>query len=337
MIRFHSYLLLVLVSACLMTCEEVFLEEELANDARTNFEYLWQQCDEKYSFFEYKNVDWDSVYSEYSPRVANGMSADSLFRVLWDMMNELRDGHVNLIAPFNVSRFDVDLLGPDNIDFRVVRENYLSDRYYTTTPIIHDILADGQVGYLRIGSFGTTVGEGDIQFPLALYRNTRGLILDIRGNGGGSLSSVFTIMNRMARERTKVYDSFIKSGPGRNEFEGPQEAFVDPPDRGQTYTKPVMVLTDRGTYSAASFLALIARELPQMTLIGDTTGGGLGIPNGGQLPNGWTYRLSISRTISTDGQNFENGVPPDIRVILDRDLAEQGIDNVIERAIAEIL
>lgn len=330
---FLSLLLVLLLSGC----EELFLLEEAENTDRANFEYLWQECNEKYAFFEYKNVDWDSVYDAYSPRVRDGISPDSLFRVLWDMLNELKDGHVNLIAPFNTSRFPIQLLGPENINERVIIENYLSDRYYTTSPVIHDAIADGQIGYLRINTFGSTVSEGDIQFALARYRNTRGLIIDIRQNGGGSLRNVFTIMNRLARSRTRVYDSFIKSGPGREDFAGPQTAYVEPPKEGITYEKPVMVLIDRGTYSAGSIFALIARTLPQMKLIGDTTGGGLGIPNGGQLPNGWTYRMSISRTISVDGMNFENGVPPDIRVILDPDAVERGVDNVIERAIQEIL
>ena len=69
----------------------------------------------------------------------------------------------------------------------------------------------------------------------------------------------------------------------------------------------------------------------------DTTGGGLGIPNGGQLPNGWTYRLSISRTLSPEGENYENGVPPDIYVNLDREAVNRGVDNLIEAAIREIL
>lgn len=335
----RAYFGLCLLATTLLfcSCETLFLTEEVENTDRANFEFLWQECDEKYAFFAYKNVDWDSVYDAYSPRVRNGITQDSLFRVLWNMLNELEDGHVNLFAPFNASRFPIQLLGPENINERLITENYLSDRYYRTPPITHDALADGQIGYLRINSFGPTVSEGDIQFALARYRNTRGLIIDIRQNGGGSLRNVFTIMNRLTRQRTKVYDSFLKSGPGREDFTGPQPAYVEPPDEGITYEKPVMVLIDRGTYSAGSFFALIARTLPQMTLIGDTTGGGLGIPNGGQLPNGWTYRMSISRTISVDGQNFENGVPPDIRVILDPTAVEQGVDNVIERAIQEIL
>jgi C-terminal processing protease CtpA/Prc len=68
----------------------------------------------------------------------------------------------------------------------------------------------------------------------------------------------------------------------------------------------------------------------------EITGGGLGIPNGGQLPNGWTYRFSISRTLSPAGENFENGVPPDIQVVLTKADRDRGVDTVIERAIQEL-
>ena len=56
------------------------------------------------------------------------------------------------------------------------------------------------------------------------------------------------------------------------------------------------------------------------------------LTNGGALPNGWTYRFSITRTIALDGGNYENGVPPAERVILDPACTAQGIDNVIEAA-----
>ena len=59
-------------------------------------------------------------------------------------------------------------------------------------------------------------------------------------------------------------------------------------------------------------------------------GGGLGLPNGGQLPNGWRYRFSITRTLANDGRNYENGVPPDTVVRLIPGQTTQ--DNVIEQA-----
>ena len=61
------------------------------------------------------------------------------------------------------------------------------------------------------------------------------------------------------------------------------------------------------------------------------------LPNGGQLPNGWTYRFSITRTIAVDGKNYENGVKPDYYVILNPNAYNNGIDNVIEFAADKLL
>ena len=329
-----------MLSAFLMlSCEKLILEDEPQNDHRANFEFLWKECRDKYAFFEYKGIDWDGVYKKYSPRVANTISQDSLFRVLFAMLNELRDGHVNLISPFNVSRFDISLLGPENINERLVLENYLGADYYTTGQFTHNFLANKQIGYIRYKSFSNRVSEFDMSFVLLRYRQTRGLILDLRQNGGGSALNVFTILNRFVNEKTLLYRSFLKSGPGPEDFSPAQEAFAEPPEDKEVprYDRKLVILTDRGTYSAASFLTLGAKSLRTTIIIGDSTGGGLGIPNGGQLPNGWTYRISISRTLSPDGQNYEDGIPPDIRVLLDPAEVARGKDNVIERAIEEIL
>lgn len=107
------------------------------------------------------------------------------------------------------------------------------------------------------------------------------------------------------------------------------------PYNGIRYTKKIAVLIDRGTYSAGSHTSLFMKALPNIVLIGDTTGGGLGGPNGGQLPNSWTYIFSITQALTLDkSPAYENGVPPDINVLFDwNDLIK---DEVLERAIAEL-
>lgn len=335
----RSIILLLSCSILIASCEALTLGDSPANTPRASFEYLWKACDEQYAFFDYKNVNWDQVYQTYAPKVNDRISQDSLFNVLFDMLLELRDGHVNLISPFNISRYEIALLGKQQIDERVVLEHYLGTDYYITGPFRHNFLAEGQVGYIRYASFSNTIGAFDLNFIINRYGRTKGLILDLRQNGGGSASNVFHILNRLVSQKTLVYNSFLKSGPGRSDFTEAQPAFATPPDSRDLlrFTRKVIVLTDRGTFSAGSYFALATKALPQVELLGDTTGGGLGIPNGGQLPNGWTYRISVSRTLSPSGENYENGVPPDIRLDLDRTALSRGKDNLIERAIEEIL
>ncbi len=334
----YSFGLVLLFSLLLVeNCDDLVFDDELPDSNTASFDYLWEECRDKYAFFEYKGIDWEAVYQEYRPQVNDNITQDSLFNVMWAMLNELRDGHVNLIAAFNVSRFNIQFLGPENINERVVQEFILGSDHYTTGPLQHTALAEGRIGYIRYSSFSGFIDEFDLAFALFRYSNTEGLILDLRQNGGGSIDNVFTLINRLADERKLLYRSRLKSGPGPNDFESNQEAYSDPEDEFNYIGKPVMVLVDRGSYSATSFFALATKAFPNIQLLGDTTGGGLGIPNGGQLPNGWTYRFSVSQTLSPDGENFEDGVPVDIPVTLDPELSQQGRDNVIERAIEEIL
>lgn len=323
---------LILTSACE---KAIFKKKGESNKAVDNFDYLWNQVDMRYAYFDYKKVNWDNVYATYRPKVYEGMSEDSLFNTMGAMLNELKDGHVNLISPFNISRYDFWLQGPANIDDRVIIENYIGSDRVSTGPFTHNFLRDKEIGYIRFRSFS---GIDDVQLDYILdrYKDTKGLIFDIRQNGGGIVNDVYMIISRFITDSTYVYQSIGKIGPGHNEFGQPEKSILGPSASSIKYLKKVIVLTDRGSYSSGSFFTLIAKAIPNMTVIGDTTGGGLGLPNGGQLPNGWTYRCSITQTLDIDGDNYENGIPPDKLVLVDKTRLVQGIDDVLEAAMKEI-
>lgn len=319
----------------LSSCELTKLNDDLGSiDAQDNFDYLWQECKDRYAFFDLKNIDWEAVRVEYQSQLSNVRTDVELFRLLGDMLNELKDGHVNLESNFNTSFFPFEQLGVDNFDRRLVVDNYLSEDYFVSGEIVHDFIANREVGYIRYSSFEIPVQEENFDFILDRYKNTKGLILDLRENGGGALSFMYGMLSRFIDEETIVAQSRIKNGPEKNDFSNLEEVLVEPHD-GERYTKKVMVLVDRGSYSATSFFALATKALPNMVLVGDTTGGGLGAPNGGQLPNGWTYRFSITQTLDLDGNNYENGVPVDIEAFMDWE--DRTKDEVIERALLELL
>jgi hypothetical protein len=328
------YLLPLFVTLC--ACEGIFFEDDMeSTSAKKNFDYLWEQCRDKYAYFELKGIDWNKSKAKYEAKIYEGMSEDSLFNVLGAMLTELRDGHTNLSSNFNVSFFPVAHQGQDNLTWRVVEDNYLLSNFYISGPFVHDFIANKQIGYIRFSSFTGTVDPTNLDFILKRYKDTKGLILDLRKNGGGSVVDIFSILDHFVEERTLLYYSRIKTGPGINDFSEAAPAYVEPYN-GVRYTKKVAVLTDRGTYSAGSFASLATKALPSMILIGDTTGGGLGLPNGGQLPNGWKYRFSITQALTLDkNPAYENGVPPDIHVLVDPN--DRTKDAVIERAIKELL
>ncbi len=329
------YLFFIVSVFALSSCEYLIFEKDLASsEAIENFNYLWTECDEKYSYFDLKEIDWDAVKEKYSAKIYKGMSDDSLFNVLGAMLSELRDDHTNLISDFNISRFGVTYLGQDNFDWRIIVDNYLGQDYYMSGPFKHGFLQNKEIGYIRFPAFTGTVSEKNLDFVLTRYKDTKGIILDLRENGGGTVTDVFNLLSRFVDEKTLTNYSRIKNGPGHNDFSEAEEVYVEPFD-GIRYTKKIAMLTDRGTYSAGSFTSLAAKAIPNIVLIGDTTGGGLGLPNGGQLPNGWTYRFSVTQALTLDkSPDYENGVPPDITVLFDwTDLTK---DEILERAIMEL-
>jgi len=253
------------------------------------------------------------------------------------MMNELRDGHVNVVSPFNISRYDITMLGPVNINTRVVKENYLKSDYYSTGGFAHNFIRDKKIGYIRYSSFNDSqITDYEMDYLIDRYSETEGLIIDIRQNGGGYVSNVFQLLSRFGDDERLLYETQIKSGQDADSFSVLEKVYASKNDK-KKYTGKVAVLTDRGSYSASSFFSTCTYAYDNIFLVGDTTGGGLGLPNGGQLPNGWTYRFSITRTIAVNGKNYESGVPPDYTVILSDDAEDTGIDNVIEFAADKIL
>lgn len=327
-------ILLILSVLIFASCEKVLFKPDLASsDPLENFDYLWNEVDKKYSYFELKNIDWNEIRDTYRPMLNENSTEVELFNVLASMLNELRDDHTNLISPFNVSVYNVALNSPKNYRARTIDEFYLTDPW-RTGPMKHDFLSNNEIGYIRYGSFSSGFGDAHMDLILERYKDTKGLILDLRENGGGSIFNIPKLLGRFADTKKLVGYSITRNGDAHDDF-GEREDFYISPHGNVQYLKPVIVLIDRGSYSATTFFAVATKAFPNITLIGDATGGGGGLPNGGQLPNGWNYRFSISQLLDLSGDNFaEDGVPADINSSFDWNDIEK--DEILERAILEI-
>ena len=327
-------ILLIFLVLSLSSCEKIFFEPDLATtDPLENFDYLWNEVDKKYSYFELKNIDWNQVRDTYRPMLSANSSDEELFDVLASMLNTLRDDHTNLVSPFNISQFNVALQSPENYRERTIEEFYIPNAWRTGS-LVHDFISNGDVGYIRYQSFMSDFSDSQLDLVLNRYKNTKGLILDLRQNGGGSIFNVPKLLGRFAASKTQVGYTVTRNGPRHSNFGEPEDFYITPSDRVR-YLKPVIVLIDRGSFSATTFFALATKPFPNITLMGDATGGGGGLPNGGQMPNGWAYRFSISQLLDLNGNNHaEEGVSPDIEAAFDwTDLTK---DEILEKAIDEI-
>lgn len=321
-------------------CEKIFMKPDVQSAAVNTFDFLWKKIDEQYSMFDVKEVDWQAVYDTFRPQVHNDMRSDSLFAVCAAMLNTLYDGHVNLVASFDASHSDsvhYRFYADDGIDIDVVALYYLGRNYHSTGGMVHNSLCNGRIIYIYYGSFSNTVTASGLKHIIDSYPEAEGMIIDVRGNGGGTLSNIASILSVMPSHGQTIYYSQIKSGPLHDQFTPLQPTYA-PQVSGEVFTRPVVVLTDRGCFSATSTFAVATQAYNNIWLMGDTTGGGMGLPTMGSLPNGWIYRFSITRTIALDGSNYENGVPPDIPLKFNRENAfAYHRDNIIDSACSLIL
>lgn len=306
------------------------------NDQRGNFDALWQIIDQHYCFFAEKEIDWNEVYSRYSPRISDRMSPEELFSVCAEMLDELQDGHVNLSAPFNTSYYRKWWSDyPQNYDERLVQQYYFNFNYNSTGAIDYGILEEN-IGYMRYPSFEYGIGEGNLDAVLNHVATCDGLIIDVRDNGGGNLTNVETLVARFINKRTLVGYISHKTGPGHDQFSEPRAFHYNPATGGHLlWSKPVVVLTNRSTYSAANNFVSIMKLLPQVYIVGATTGGGSGLPFSSELPCGWAVRLSACSVLDATGASTEGGVDPTDGCAVDLDpvAALSGSDTMLDRAI----
>ena len=319
----------------LVGCEEIFFEKDQVNDPVNNFDYLWTNMSERYSLFDYKGIDWDSVYSVYRPMVSHNTPNDQLFDIMAEMLNSLKDGHTNLRTQMDISRYFPYLQAPQNFSYNLVERNYLLDFRFTGY-LQNQILDD--VGYIYYPSFGRPIKDWELDTVINRFNDAGviGVILDIRDNEGGDPANGLLMLSRMINKRTHIYTSQQKNGTERNDFAAPQEIFLNPNRHDPPFPGKVVVLTNRKVYSAGSYFSAGVKALPEVILMGDTTGGGSGVPAGFELPNGWACNYSSTIGTLVTGVNFEGGVPPDVYVPIDTAQALNGVDTIIEAALAMI-
>lgn len=321
--------LLVVLPLCLFLASCVD-EDEYADNPKGNLEALWHIMDEHYCFFGEKNIDWNAIYEKYRVRVDDGMTELQLFEVLCSMLGELRDGHVNLYTSFDYGRnwsWHEDY--PSNFSDTLQRR-YLGTDYKIATGMRYRIL-DDNVGYIYLGSFSGTMGAGNLDDIMSYFLTCNGLILDIRDNSGGLVTSAEELAARFTNTEIPVGYLQHKTGKGHNDFSDMEEQRLKP-SKGIRWQKRVMLLTNRQVFSAANEFVKYMKQCPNVTVVGDHTGGGAGLPFSSSLPNGWGVRFSACPMYDVNKQSTEHGIAPDVNVQLSPDDLLKGEDTIIETA-----
>lgn len=331
LLRLYCILLLVLPAFLFGSCVR---EESYEDNAMGNFEQLWTILDQQYCFFDLKRdeygLDWEEVHSRYRNKIVEGMPESSLFDVLGEMLAELKDGHVNLINSGNVSRYwkwyeDY----PDNFN-ETIQRAYLGTDYRIAGGLKYKMFPDN-IGYIYYGDFSSGIGASNIDDALQYLAVCDGLIFDVRNNGGGYVTNSSKLAARFTNERVLTGYIQHKTGTGHSDFSDFVPIYLDPSNRIR-WQKKVVVLTNRRSFSATNDFVNSMRLLPLVTIMGDKTGGGSGMPFSSELLNGWSVRFSSSPMVGANKDALEFGIDPDVHVAMKNTDILRGIDTIIEEA-----
>lgn len=308
-----------------------------SNTHEGNFQALWKIIDTRYCYLDYKHINWDSIYTVYHQQLPSATAEIPFFNLMGQMLDELKDGHVNLYSDFNTSRYWKWFLDyPSNFSSPLIyTTRYLGENYNMAGGLNYGKIDNGHIGYIYYGSFADPFSDSNMAYALNSFSDCHALIIDVRDNGGGSLDYSKQMASYFFKKTTVTGYIRHKKGDGHSDFSSPVE-IVTPSHPTIQWQRPVAILTNRMAFSATNDFVNRMKQAPNAIIVGDKTGGGGGLPLSSELPNGWLVRFSSSPMYNTAMENTEFGIDPTISVALTAADKANGIDTIIERAIVAL-
>ena len=216
---------------------------------------------------------------------------------------------------------DIEVYRPDTgeyIDFTVTRA------IVEVETIQHEMLEDG-IGYIYMSSFDdVTYKQFMAAYEDLASQGMKGLIVDLRDNGGGLLSSVLDILDEMLPACTMTYT--IDLNENRQDYKS---------DAGYTVDVPLVVLVGGNTASASEIFTAAVQDYDLGEIVGEQTFGKGIVQTILSEEDGSGLKVTTSRYYTPNGVCIHGeGIAPDVSVTDDVTTAE---DEVLEEGIRVLL
>lgn len=204
----------------------------------------------------------------------------------------------------------------DPIDIEVERQKIES-------PTVEYQMLDNDMAYIQITEFDlVTTGQFEEAYKQAQTDGMKGLILDLRSNPGGNLSTVCDIARMILPKGLIVYTE---------DKYGKREEYTC--DGANQIKVPLVVLTNGYSASASEILAGAVKDYGIGTLVGTTTYGKGIVQKVINLSDGSAVKLTVSNYFTPNGNNIHKiGIEPDVEVEFDAEQYKNGVDNQLEKA-----
>jgi carboxyl-terminal processing protease len=192
-----------------------------------------------------------------------------------------------------------------------------------------EMLEDG-IGYVQITTFGDkTTPELRATLEELMAQNPRGLVIDLRNNGGGFLHTSVEVASEFVGEGVILYEQY-----GNGERDTYQAL-----KNGQATEIPLVVLINEGTASASEIVAGAIQDYERGKLVGVASYGKGSVQNWVPLSdNQGAVRVTIAKWLTPDERTIQDeGLKPDVEVEITEEEYEADLDPQLDKAIEVLL
>ena len=230
-----------------------------------------------------------------------------------------------LTAKRDAAQITLELKAADGSAQELTFQNYGSYKWqsYPQKPDLAFKVLDGNIGYLQISSFNNSDIREQFDNIFTEILKTKALIIDLRDNGGGNSGNGDYILSHLSNDsiRKGEWDTpqyrpaFASWGMKVDNYKGEGE-YLHPAKGKPHYTKPIVTLINRGTFSCAEDFTSSLVWMKRGPIIGQPTGGSTG--NGVQvelIPHSSSANICSKHDVGADGTEFVGiGIQPTIPV-----------------------
>ncbi len=302
--------------------------------ARAAFDQLWEALDRKYAMFVLRpEVDWATLREEYRSRALACKSVTEFAGTCAEMLKPLRDLHVWIqVAGKSVPVFNRPRTANANPSAHRAILGSLHDEGHG----VQWAMTDDRIGFIAIYGWGDQAIPALCLAALEKMRDTRGLIVDVRLNGGGNEDRAMEFAARFLKQEFVYAYSQFRNGPGHTNLtqKFPRKIAARGPWR---YDRPVILLIGQKCMSSnESFICMMTGD-PDVTTMGDHSCGSSGNPEIINLPLDMT--VSVPRWIDylPDGTPLdERGFRPQVQFKPGPGAFEGARDDLLDAALKRL-
>ncbi|MEO8234112.1 MAG: S41 family peptidase [Flavobacterium sp.] len=356
--RIDKIILIFILTFCISSQSQT--NKKLSKPEK-DFEKFWMTFKDNYAFFQLKQVDWDKTYAKYKPLINSKTKESELVKIFSEMVEPLKDGHITISKGEEIlykvkkpSLFKQEFKGLEKelwkTSFETLQRNGFSEIKGIGPTVkeenLYYVSQNSEIGFIRISRcfgnlesiFDDKKEIEDTKLMLTLFDSiinsfskTKGIIIDIRANGGGHGGE--DLASRFAVEKIITHYKATRLKGGYENTTELEPIYITP-NNGVKYSNPIVILTNDKTASSAEDFTISLYKQKNVTTIGTNTSGMLSDMFGTDLSNKISFTLSNQRYYSIEKIQLEDiGVPVKFEIINTKKDIENKTDPVILKAI----